>query len=231
MVSGAFQHTLEKVAPEYERESGVHLAIVRGPSMGDSPTAIPHRLAQREPADVVIVARDALDGMVSAGEVRKGSEVDLVLSKIAVAVKEGTPAPDISTPAALRDALLSAQSVAYSDSASGVYVSGELFAKLGIASEMAGKARKIQATPVGLVVARGEAEVGFQQLSELKPIAGIRIVGLVPASLQKVTRFSAGIVSYSHAAGEGRNLIAFLDSNAAREAIDESGLEQAARKK
>jgi molybdate transport system substrate-binding protein len=142
-----------------------------------------------------------------------------------MAVKAGAPAPDIFTAQALRDALLSAKSVAYSDSASGVYISTQMFAKLGVAEAMAGKARMIPATPVGLIVARGEAEIGFQQLSELKAVTGIRIVGLLPDDVQKVTRFSAGLVSYSANPEEGRKLIAFLRSDAAHRVAIESGLE------
>ena len=227
MVSGAFQHTLEELAVEYRLETGVTLAIVRGPSMGDSPTAIPQRLARGEAADVVILAREALDRLGAAGHVTRGSETDLVISKIAMAVKEDTPVPDISSVEALRQALLATNSVAYSDSASGVYIAGELFAKLGIADAMAGKARKIEATPVGQIVARGEAEIGFQQLSELKPIQGIRIVGLLPDEAQKVTRFSAGIAARSTKQEEGRRLIAFLRSPPARAVIVANGLEPA----
>ncbi|MBO9713314.1 MAG: substrate-binding domain-containing protein [Sphingomonas sp.] len=225
LVSGAFEPALRRLAPIYERRSGVHLVIVGGPSMGASPTAIPQRLERGEAADVVILAREALDRLAKAGKVAPGSEQDLVLSKIALAVKAGTPVPGIATVPALRATLLSAKSVAYSDSASGVYVSTQLFAKLGIAEAMAGKARMIEATPVGLIVARGEAELGFQQLSELKPIAGIRIVGLLPEEIQKTTRFSAGLVAYSTQPEAGTRLIAFLRSGAARGAMVESGLQ------
>ncbi len=227
MVSGAFEHTLRKLAPEYERRSGVHLVIVTGPSMGATYNAIPNRLGRNEPADVVILARESLDRLAGAGKVRPESVRDLVLSPIAMAVKAGAPVPDISTPEALRDTLLRARSVAYSDSASGVYISTQLFPRLGIADAMTGKARKIEATPVGLIVARGEAEIGFQQLSELKPIAGIRIVGLLPADLQKVTRFSAGTVTLSAQPEQGRAFIAFLRSRYAHRIATESGLQPA----
>lgn len=226
-VSGAFEATLHKLAPEYERRSSVHLIIAHGPSMGTTVNAIPQRLERREPADVVILARESLDRLSTAGKIRKGSERDLVLSPIAMAVKAGAPAPDISTPDALRKTLLETQSVAYSDSASGVYISTTLFPRFGIAEAMAGKARMIPATPVGLIVARGEAEIGFQQLSELKPIDGIRIVGLLPDEVQKITRFSAGIVSYSGQAVQAQKLIDFLRSPHARRIQIDSGLQPA----
>ena len=109
-------------------------------------------------------------------------------------VRAGAPKPDVSTVEALKQALLAAKSVAYSDSASGVYISNEMFKKMGIEAEMAGKARMIPAEPVEAVVARGEAEIGFQQISELKPIKGIQLVGPVPAEVQK-TRSSRRVSS------------------------------------
>ena len=103
--------------------------------------------------------------------------------------------------AAFRRALLQAHSVAYSDSASGTYIASTLFKRMGIASEMASKSRQIPAEPVGLLVARGEAEIGFQQMSELLPISGIIVVGPIPDELQQITIFSAGIVSRRGAGG------------------------------
>jgi molybdate transport system substrate-binding protein len=140
-------------------------------------------------------------------------------------VKTGAPKPDISSADTLKRALLAAKSVAYSDSASGVYVSTEMFAKLGIADEMKDKARKIPATPVGEIVAHGDAEIGFQQISELKPVQGIDIVGPLPNELQKVTVFSAGIATVSKEPEAGKALIKFLGSPAARDAIIKSGMD------
>jgi molybdate transport system substrate-binding protein len=125
----------------------------------------------------------------------------------------------------VKRALLAAKSIAYSDSASGVYVSTEMFAKLGIADEMKDKARKIPATPVGEIVARGDAEIGFQQIAELLPVPGVDIVGPLPPELQKVTVFSAGIATVSKEPDAGRALIKFLASPAARDAIIKSGME------
>src|SRR4029078_369174 len=144
------------------------------------------------PAELLIMVGYALDDLVKNGKVIADSKIDLVKSPIAVAVKSGAPKPDISTSDELKRELLAGQSVAYSDSASCVYVSTEMFGKLGIADEMKDKARKIPATPVGEIVARGDAEIGFQQMSELKPVEGIDIIGPLPDELQKITVFSAG---------------------------------------
>ena len=111
------------------------------------------------------------------------------------------------------------------DSASGVYVSTEMFGKLGIADEMKDKARKIPATPVGEIVARGDAEIGFQQMSELKPVEGIDIIGPLPDELQKITVFSAGIASASKEPDAGKALIKFLASPAARGELVKSGMD------
>lgn len=155
-------------------------------------------------------------------------EVDLVRSRIGLAVKAGAPKPDISSIEGLKQALLKAKSIAYSDSASGVYVSGELFQRLGIAAEVAPKSTMIPGTPVGLAVARGEAEIGFQQISELLPIAGIRLVGPIPEPVQKITIFSAGISTTSKSPEEARKLIDYLASSKAWRAIRRSGVEPVA---
>ena len=167
----------------------------------------------------------ALEDLTKKGKVVADSRVDLVKSPIGVAVKSGAPKPDISSPDALKRALLAAKTVAYSDSASGVHVSTEMFGKLGIADEMKDKAKKIPATPVAEIVARGDAEIGFQQISELLPVAGVDIVGPLPPELQKITTFSAGIATVSKEPDAGKALIAFLASPAARAAIVKSGMD------
>lgn len=230
VTSGAFTAAFKALASRYERETGVRIVTEHGPSMGDTPQAIPNRLARHEHADVVILARSGLDKLVEQGRIARGSEVDLALSKIAVAVRAGAAMPDISTTDAVRATLLHAKSVAWSDSASGVYIQSTMLDRLGIADQVRPKGRMIPATPVGMIVANGDAELGFQQLSELKPVKGIRIVGLLPDALQKVTTFSAGMVSYSTQPGEARALIAYLSSPRAFPIIRDSGLEPAAQK-
>ncbi len=225
MISGGLSAAYNALVPEFERTSGHKVITAYGPSMGTTQNAIPVRLERGEPADVLILVGYALGELMKQGKIVPGSRVDLVNSKIGVAVKAGAPKPDISSADALKRALLAAKSVAYSDSASGVYISTEMFGKLGIAEEMKDKAKKIPATPVAEIVARGEAEIGFQQISELKPVAGIDIVGPLPDELQKVTVFSAGIASVSKQPEAGKALINYLASPAARDTIIKSGLE------
>ncbi len=171
----------------------------------------------------------ALGDLIKEGKVIADSRVDLARSSIGIAVRAGAPKPDISSVDAVRSALLAAKSIAYSDSASGVYIASELFKRLGIADQVASKSRMIPAEPVGAVVARGEAELGFQQISELKPIAGIDLVGPLPPDLQKITIFSAGIVVGAREPEAAKALIAFLASSAAADAIRESGMEPRAK--
>jgi len=225
MISGGLTAAFNALVPEFERTTGNKVITAYGPSMGTTTNAIPVRLERGEPADVLIMVGYALGDLVKQGKVIADSRVDLVNSKIGLAVKAGAAKPDISSADALKRALLAAKSVAYSDSASGVYISSEMFNKLGIADAMKDKAKKIPATPVAEIVARGEAELGFQQISELKPVAGIDIVGPLPDELQKVTVFSAGVASASKEPGAGKTLIKFLASPAARDTIVKSGLE------
>ena len=227
VTSGAFTAAYLELVSEAERATHNKLLTEFGPSMGTTHNAIPVRLERGEAIDVVIMAAPALEGLIKDGKVRRDSRVDLVQAKIGMAVKAGAPKPDISTVEALKHTLLAAKSIAYSDSASGVYLSTELFQKLGIAEQITGKSRKIDADPVGGVVATGEVEIGFQQISELRPVKGIDIVGELPPGAQRITIFSAGIPVTSTQPEAAKALIAWLASPAAYAAIKKSGLEPA----
>jgi molybdate transport system substrate-binding protein len=225
MISGGLTAAFNALVPEFERASGHKVVTAYGPSMGTTANAIPMRLERGEPADVLIMVGYALGDLIKQGKVLADSRVDLVNSKIGVAVKAGAPKPDISSADAVKRALLAAKSIAYSDSASGVYISSEMFNKLGIADAMKDKARKIPATPVAEIVARGDAELGFQQISELLPIAGADLVGPLPPEVQKITVFSAGLTANANQPEAGRALIAFLASAAAAPALKRAGLD------
>src|SRR5580658_7103989 len=225
--SGGFEAAYRALAPEFECETGNTLVTDLGPSMGDTHDAVPARLARGEAIDVVIMVGYALDALVKAGQAATDSRIDLAHSGIGVAVRAGAPRPDISSVTALRRTLLAAKSIAYSDSASGVYLATELFPKLGIADQIKGKARKIEADPVGGVVARGDAEIGFQQISELRPVKGIDIVGELPPGAQRITVFAAGIPATSKQPDAARALIQWLASPAVYPTIKKTGLEPA----
>ncbi len=227
VTSGAFTAAYLELVPAYESATHNKLVTGFGPSMGTTHNAIPVRLERREAIDVVIMAKPALTDLVKQGKVRADSCVDLVQSRMGMAVKAGAPRPDISTVEALKRTLLAAKSIAYSDSASGVYLSTELFPKLGVWEQIKGKSRKIEADPVGGVVAKGEAEIGFQQISELRPVKGIDIVGELPPGAQRVTVFAAGIPTTAQSPEAAKALIQWLASPAAYPVIKKTGLEPA----
>ncbi len=225
MMSGGFAAAYREVVPDFERTTRNTVVTVSGASMGNSPDSIPSRLNRGEPADVVILADTALDELIGQGKVVAGSRVDLARSRIGMVVRAGAPKPDIGSVDALRHTLLQAASIAYSSSASGVYISTELFQRLGIAEQVKSKSRRIESEPVAAVVARGDAEIGFQQISELLPVAGVAYVGPLPADVQKVTVFAAGVVSGARHPDAARALITFLASPAVAPAIEKSGME------
>ena len=227
VTSGGFTAAYLELVPRYESATHNNLVTEFGPSMGTTHNAIPIRLERGEAIDVVIMAGPALDDLIKQGKVRADSRVDLVKSYIGMAVKAGAPRPDISTVDALKKTLLAAKSIAYSDSASGVYLSTELFPKLGIADQIKNKSKKIEADPVGGVVATGEFEIGFQQISELRPVKGIDIVGPLPPGAQRVTIFAAGIPTTATHPEAAKALIEWLASPVAYAAIKKSGLEPA----
>src|ERR1700730_15906875 len=156
MSSAGFKAAYLELAAEFERTTGHTIVNAWGPSMGDTPQAVPNRIARGEPVDVVIIAGEALDGLIKNGEVAAASRADLARSLIAGAVRTGAPKPDLGSVEAFKRALAGAKSIAYSDSASGVYIATVLYPKLGIPEEIKAKRKKIRGEPVGEVVARGD---------------------------------------------------------------------------
>jgi molybdate transport system substrate-binding protein len=228
MISAGFYRVYSDLSPAFEHASGHHLVATRGPSMGDSPEAIPARLARGEMADVVILDGGALDDLAKQGLVRAGSKVELARSLIGMVVRAGAAKPDIGSVETLRDALLAAKSIAYSDSGSGTYLSTTLFPKLGIADQIAGKTRKVRGPPSGepvaAVVARGEAEIGFQQVAELIHVPGVAFVGTIPTGVQPETFFAGALTNTARQPEAAGALIRFLASPEAASVISKAGL-------
>ncbi|MCP4559884.1 MAG: ABC transporter substrate-binding protein [Bosea sp.] len=222
--SGGFTSAYQELLPLCEAKIGQKVISAYGASMGTSPNAVPNRLARGEPADVVILAGDAFDKLVKDGKGMAGTRTDLARSVIGLSVKAGTPKPDISTTEALKKALGAAKSIAYSDSASGAYLSEELFPKLDPSGQVMAKSKRIVGERVGSVVARGEAELGFQQVSELLPIDGLDFVGTLPEEVQKVTIFSAGLAASAKEINAAKALIACLGGADAAPTIRKTGL-------
>jgi len=228
MISSGFHSVYSELAPAFERASGHRLITTRGPSMGDSLESIPTRLARGEAADVVILDGSAADALGSQGLLRADSKVVFARSLIGMVVLSGAPKPDIASVDAFRNTLLAAKSIAYSDSGSGTYLSTKLFAQLGIAEAIAGKSRRVRGPPagepVGKVVARGEAEIGFQQVSELIRVEGVTFVGTIPAELQPGFTFAGALTSTVQQPEAATALVRFLASPEAAPAIAKAGM-------
>lgn len=228
MISAGFYGVYAELGPAFERASGHRLITTRGPSMGDSPEAIPTRLARGETADVVILDGGSADELAKRGLVRAGTKVDLARSQIGMVVRAGVAKPNIGSVEAFRRMLLAVKSIGYSDSASGTYLSTTLFAKLGVADQVAGKSRKVRGPPSGepvaAVVARGELEIGFQQVSELIDIPGVTFVGAIPSELQPGFSFAGAITAAAQQPDAARALLRFLASPEAASTILKAGL-------
>jgi molybdate transport system substrate-binding protein len=229
MTSGAFTAAHLALLPQVERLTGMKVVTVTT-SIGTGETSIPNRLKRGEVTDLVIVAEPALRQFVADGLVLADGLMVLARSLIAMAVRAGAPKPDISSADALRKTLLAAESIGYSASESGKYFTGELSQRLGIADQVLPKSRLVGGGErVGAVIARGELDLGFQQLSELLPVPGIAHITPLPPDVQKVSSFMAGVAVSSPQPAVARSVMEFLASPAAAPAIKASGLEPAGR--
>lgn len=230
ITSGAFTEAYKQLIPIYEQASGHKVISAYGASIGNAPDSIPSRFARGEKFDLVILSEGGLEALMKEGKLVKGSRVDLARSQIGAAVRKGTPKPDISTVAALKQALLNAKSVAYSASASGTYISTEMFPKLGIADEMKDKAKRIMSERVGAVVARGDAELGFQQVSELIYFKELDFLGTIPDEVQQTIFFSSALVEGAEQQEAAKHLVRFFTSPAVANIVRATGLDPATAK-
>lgn len=224
--SMATRQVLAELVAGFEKQSGCKVVIE---AVGGVDAA--KRVQAGEAFDVVVLASDAIDKLIAAGHLQAGSKVDLVRSGVAACVRAGTPLPDISSEDAVKRAVLAAGSISYSTGPSGVALA-RLFERWGIADDVAG--RMVQAppgVPVGTLVARGEVELGFQQLSELLHVEGITVVGPLPPAIQIITTFSAGVhasvAAGSQQAERVRAMLDYMRSPQAAEAKQRQGMEPA----
>jgi molybdate transport system substrate-binding protein len=225
MTSGAFTAAHLALIPQLERLTNKTI-VTASTSIGTGENSLPQRLKRGEVADIVIVADTMLRQFIKDGLVLAASSAHVARSVIGMAVQAGAPKPDISSMDALRRTLLQAKSIGYSASVSGQYLTTELVQRLGIAEQVLGKCRLIGGGErVGAVVARGELEIGFQQMSELLPVPGIAHITPLPPEVQKVSVFSAGVAASSPDAALARAVIQFLASPKAADAVANSGLE------
>jgi molybdate transport system substrate-binding protein len=219
MLSAAFKEAYLELVPQFERASGHKVENLWVPSV-----QMMARLKGGETVDLVILSAASLDELRKAGFI--SDRTDLARSGIGIAVKSGARKPDISSGEAVKRAVLAAKGVAYSTGPSGIYLM-ELFQRMGIAETIKSKVKQVQGEPAGGVVARGEAEIAFQQVSELLPVPGIDFVGPLPADIQQITVFSAGLHVKARQPDAARALVKFLKAPAAAPVIRRKGMEPA----
>jgi molybdate transport system substrate-binding protein len=222
IASGGLKAACLELIPAFERATQHRVAAVWAGSVD-----IMKRMQAGETFDLVVMPGTAIDELIKLGKVVAGSRVDLARSGIGVAVRAGAPRPDVGSASALKQALLAASSIAYSTSASGVFLAG-LFQRMGIADALKPKIRQSPpGVPVGELIARGEVEIGFQQVSELLPIAGIDYLGPLSADVQHFTTFSGGLHIGAKEPQAAKELIEFIKAPTAAPVIRKSGMQPA----
>jgi molybdate transport system substrate-binding protein len=220
IASAAVKESYQELVPEFEKVSN-HKVVTLWSGTAD----IMKRVKAGEAADLIILGSSSIDELISLGKIVPGSRVDLMKSGVGVAVRAGTQGPDISSGEALKRTLLSAKSIAYSTGPSGVYLDG-LFQRMGIANELKPKLKQPPSGgSVAEMIARGEADIGFQQVSELVHAAGIDYLGPLPPDVQQITVFSSGISISAKESVAAKALVMHLKSPAAAPIITKSGME------
>jgi molybdate transport system substrate-binding protein len=217
--SGALKETLQDLLPQFEKASEHKVMLTLTGTAG-----VVKRMREGEQTDLVILADYALEGLIKDGKVAAGSRTDMTRSGVGIAIKAGAPKPDVSSAEALKRTLIAAKSIAHSKGPSGIYLAS-LFKKLGIADEIKGKVKEIEGEPVGAVVARGDAEIGFQQISEIIHVPGAELLGPLPADVQHMTVFSLGLSANAKEADAAKALVKFLTGPAAPPVLKKNGLE------
>ena len=210
-----------ELVPQFEKASG-HTVV----TTWSGTTAIMQRMAAGERYDLVMISSTELDELIRQGKIVSGSRVDMAKSGIGVAVRAGAPKPDIGSADALKKTLLAAKTVGYTSGPSGVYM-GSLVERMGIAAEVKAKFRSVPSGgTIGTIVAAGDCEIGFQQVSELVHIKGIDYVGPLPDDIQRITVFSTGVHAQATNPDGAKALARFLVAPAADSTIRAAGLER-----
>lgn len=224
LISGGFSGAYMQLVAQFERTSGIKVTTGSGASQGTGPQTIAAQLARGVPADVVILSREGLSELIAANRIVPGTDVDLARVPLGVAVRSGAAKPDVGTVEAFKQILLKAKTVVVPASTSGIWLTTELFPRLGIAGQI-----DVRAMPRGAdataMVAAGDADVGVLPVSEIVQAAGVDLAGPIAAKIQFVQMFSVAIVAGSAAIEGAKRLIEFLASARACEAIRNSGME------
>jgi molybdate transport system substrate-binding protein len=221
ITSGGFRAALQEILPEFESITGIKVTTSLGASQGNGPNTIGAQLRRGVPADVVIMAREGLDELIAEGRIVSKTDVNLAQTPLGVAVRAGSPRPDISSVTAFKQALLRAKRVSVPASTTGIYLMEKGFPQLGIAKELSGKIIDEFAT----TFAKGESEIALFPVSELLDVPGVDFVGPVPTDMQFISVFSAAMVKGSTETEAGKRLMAFLASEPAKKAMEKNGME------
>jgi len=224
LISGGFSGPYEKLMPEFERTTGIKVATASGSSQGTGPQTIAAQLERGVPADVVILSREGLTGLVAADRIAAGTDVDLAQTPLGVAVRAGAPKPDVRTVDAFKRVLLEARTVAVPSSTSGIFLMKEVFPRLGIAEKINVK-QNPRGTGAAAMVASGEADIAVMPVSEIVHAPGIELAGIVAEEIQLHQIFAAAVVAGSKELEAAKRLIAFLASERAAPAIRSGGME------
>jgi molybdate transport system substrate-binding protein len=220
--SMATREVLSELASQFQRSGGQPVV-----SEAAGGVDVAKRVQAGEAVDVVVLASNAIEKLIADGKVLAGSRVDLVRSGVAIAVRAGSPKPDISGEEAVKRAVVAAASLSYSTGPSGVYLE-KMFERWGILEQIRGRiVVPPPGIPVGSLVASGKVELGFQQLSELMNLAGIEVVGPLPPAIQTITVFSGGIASVCGKPDAARALLKFMASAQATAVKQRHGMEAA----
>jgi molybdate transport system substrate-binding protein len=228
MISGGFSGPYEKLLPEFERTTGIKVTTSSGSSQGTGPQTIGAQLARGVPVDVVILSREGLAEQIAAHRIVVGSDVDLARTPIGVAVRSGAAKPDVSTVEAFRKFVLNSKTVAVPASTSGIFLTKEVFPRLGIADKVNVKVAP-RGTGAAAMVASGEADVGLLPVSEIVHAPGIELAGVIAEEIQLNQVFAAAVVAGSNEIESAKRLIAFLASERASAAIKGGGMEPLAK--
>ena len=224
MISGGFSGPYEKLLPEFERTTGIKVTTGSGSSQGKGPQTIGAQLARGVPVDVVILSRNGLTELIAAHRIAVGTDVDLARTPLGVAVRAGAAKPDVSTVEAFKQVVLKARVVAVPSSTSGIYLTKEVFPRLGIADRI-----NVKVTPRGTgataMVAAGEADIAVMPVSEIVHAPGVEVAGVIAEEIQLNQIFSAAVVAGSKEVEAAKRLIAFLASERASGTIRSSGME------
>lgn len=230
LMSGGFSGAYERLLPEFKRTSGIDVSTGSGASQGAGPQTIAAQLARGVHADVVILSREGLGDLIAANKIVAGTGVDLAQVPLGVAIRAGTAKPDVRTVEAFKQLLLKADTIAMPASTSGIWMTTDLFPRLGIADKVRTKLAP-RGSDATRMVAAGEVDLAVMPVSEILVAPGVAFAGAIAPEIQFVQTFSAAIVAVSKAIESSKRLIGFLCSAGAASAIRDSGMEPIAAAK